>query len=122
MSGVAVEKSKKHLDVLIGEQLGAVMFVQNYLQLDFDGRILTFQDWPKLFTLSGEFGFGDQGYRDELCSFIAKKVQRADESEAVIRIVFEDESSIRMDLLESRMGEGDRVIFNDTLDESWSWW
>lgn len=117
-----VDQQNGHLAILIGEQLSSVIFVQDYLQLDFDGRRLTLNEWPKLFTLEGEFHFGEKGYRDELCSFIARKVERVDESENLIRMVFTDGSSIRVDLSESRVGEGDRVIFNDGLNRSWSWW
>jgi len=35
---------------LIGEQLSSVEFVQDYLQLHFDGRTITAYVWPKVFV------------------------------------------------------------------------
>jgi len=34
----------QEFETLIGEQLSSVIFVQDYLQLDFDGQRMTFYD------------------------------------------------------------------------------
>lgn len=59
---------------ILGEQLGAVVFVQNYLQLQFDGPILTCYTWPTVKTNLKSYDFNDIGYRDALCEIITKNV------------------------------------------------
>ena len=62
------------LEKLKGRNLSAVTFVQDYLQLQFDGPFLNIFVWPRI-TVSGKsLSFGMQGYRDELCGQIAKTV------------------------------------------------
>ena len=60
---------------LEGEQLGAVTFVQDYLQLDFDGR-----GFSVFMPVSVEAGgatirSGDPQFRNALCGQIAKLVR-----------------------------------------------
>lgn len=110
------------LNVLIGEQLSSVTFVQNYLQLDFDGRRLTINEWPSVNTQNGEVRFGEPSYRDDLCSLIAKLVARSESNDSAVILLFEDGSSIRVDMDNSRFGQGDRVIFHDSVENTWSWW
>lgn len=66
------------LDGLIGRVLSAVVFVQDYLQLQFDGSTLTLTTWPVVETEQGEFKYGEPRYRDVLCGCIAKNVDVAD--------------------------------------------
>jgi hypothetical protein len=62
------------LDILIGEKLSSVIFVMDYLQIDFDGNRFTFNIWPEITVDRIDYRFGDQFYRDKLCSLIAKIV------------------------------------------------
>lgn len=56
---------------LIGEELGSVVFVRDYVQLVFDGPYLSLYVWPVVTTADGRTSrFGDEGYRDALCGFI----------------------------------------------------
>jgi hypothetical protein len=63
---------------LIGHQLSSVIFVQDYLQLDFDGNRMTLYVWPTLHMAYGCRRFGEVEYRNALCSFIAKRISRID--------------------------------------------
>jgi len=60
--------------VLTRAQLGSVTFAQDYLQLDFDGYIVTCYKWPIITTLNGIFDINNREYRNELSSLIAKEV------------------------------------------------
>lgn len=61
---------------ILDEQLSSVEFVQNYLQLHFDGNILTLYSWPEIDTDSGKYNIGMPGYRDALCEMITHKIDR----------------------------------------------
>lgn len=111
-----------HLNSLLGEQLSSVTFVQNYLQLDFDGKRLTVNQMPIVNTTAGTHIFGNSGYRDDLCSIIGRLVSAVQETQPAISIIFDEGSSIRVDLANSAFPEGDRLIFHDTLTNGWSWW
>lgn len=59
---------------LVEEPLGSVTFVQDYIQLDFGDARLTAYAWPSVEIGGVTFRFGDRGYRDALCAFIAHQV------------------------------------------------
>src|SRR5690606_1506655 len=63
------------LKCLIGEQLSAVQFVQDYLELHFDGNGLTCYIWPEVYKNDLTFRFGEVEYRNKLCELIGEIVQ-----------------------------------------------
>jgi len=115
----SIEATKTTLDVLVQQQMGAVIFVQDYLQLDFDGYRLTLNVWPKVLLPVNTFGFNDSGYRDALCSLISKKIIAVSELATEIVLAF-DEGQISVDLSEDIGIE--HMIFENTLTNAWSWW
>ena len=69
-------------DSLAGEQLTAVEFVQDYLQLRFGEALLTLFVWPDVADPDGiSVGFGQPGYRDALCVAIGENVTQAEHNE-----------------------------------------
>jgi hypothetical protein len=68
------------LDALVREQLGSVVFVMDYLQLDFSAARFTAYVWPTVTIGDATIQFGDLGYRDALCAFITHEVLSVDES------------------------------------------
>jgi len=86
-------------DELRGEQLSAVTFVQNYVQLWFDGPGINVTN--PLQVTSGDqcLVSGQPGFRDLLCGQIAKKSRRVEylRGEA-FRITFEDGSCVSISL------------------------
>jgi hypothetical protein len=87
------------LENIVGEQLSSVEFVQDYIQLHFDGPTLTAFVLPTV-SLSGKrLGFGDSGYRDELCARIGRKVVCAELVDAVgVAVRFDDGAEIYISL------------------------
>jgi len=87
------------VEKITGEQLSSVEFVQDYLQLHFDGPTLTLFTWPVITLPEREARFGDLGYRDVLCGRIGQKVveveMKADEA-LVVR--FDDGVAITISL------------------------
>lgn len=70
------------LSSLVGEQLTAVEFVQDFLQLRFEEALLTLLVWPDAADADGiSVAFGQPGYRDALCSVIGEEVANADYTE-----------------------------------------
>jgi len=68
------------LTQLVEEELGAVVFVRDYLQLDFSAARFTLYVWPTVTIGHVTREFGDTGYRDALCAFISHEVVAVDES------------------------------------------
>lgn len=84
---------------LIGEQLSSVEFVQDYLQLHFDGNTLTFYSWPIVTLNEKQYMVGDLDYRNKLCSIIGKKVTKVMLDDKVEVEIFIDDAIIILPLL-----------------------
>lgn len=84
---------------LLGEQLSSVTFMQDYLQLAFDGPVLSVF-MPVSVRSSGlEICSGDERFRNALCAQIAKRVEDiALQSGDALTIRFEDGSDISVSL------------------------
>lgn len=89
------------LEQLRGQHLSAVTFVQDYLQLWFDGPGINVSNPMTVLSGQSSVTSGQHGFRDALCAQIAKIVQAADyrAGEAFI-IGFEDGSQISISLRE----------------------
>ena len=87
------------LEDLVGQSLSAVEFVQDFLQLKFDGPVLTLYEWPEAFREEGSYAFGEPEYRNVLCDLIGEDVTAASlvEGEAM-EIQFSSGASVRNSL------------------------
>lgn len=65
------------IQTLIGAQLTSVEFVQDYVQLRFDGPVLTVNAPFQILVQDRAYEKGSTGYRDALCERIGCHVQRA---------------------------------------------
>jgi hypothetical protein len=100
-------KPPAFLQMVVGSQLSSVEFVQDYLQLHFDGPTLTLFVWPIVVLAERRVHFGEVGYRDALCSRIAHDISKVDidmENERLIAFTFDDGTSITISL-EERQGD-----------------
>ena len=89
------------LEELAGQELSSVIFVQDYLQLDFNGALLTLYIWPDIFREEGSYAFGEPGYRDWLCAEIGEPVEQATlEPGIALEVQFEDGVILRASLRE----------------------
>jgi len=89
---------------IISEQLSSVEFVQDYLQLRFDGNTLTCYDWPIVVVNSIVYELSMDGYRDALCKFISHKIENV--------ILIED------NYLEILFKNGNQIILSLKRNES----
>lgn len=110
------------LGVLFSEQLGAVSFVQDYLQLDFEGHKLTMIIWPAVRIGLEQRTFGEPGYRDALCSLIGHSPTAIAENSRRIEIAFGLAGTLECDLSERPDDEGERVLFFHADGKQWSSW
>jgi hypothetical protein len=102
------------LAAIEGCRLSSVEFVQDYVQLRFDGPVLTAMAPVRVWTDGLCFEWGKQGYRDALCDRIGKSVRRAFSIPVQeIRIEFEDESEFSISLKSEGRGEAEFAIFSN---------
>jgi len=123
MSNTKHDRSENPLEPIKGKQLSAVCFVQDYVQLQFDGPGLTAVTLPTVTIGKETYEFGMLNYRNVLCERIAKIVREASVAEGEqIRIEFEDRSSISVSL---KPPENPRIsemaIFDNGPSDFWVW-
>jgi hypothetical protein len=100
------------LRAIKGNQLGAVTFVQDYVQLAFDGPGLTAYNCPSVWVNGQVWEPTTQFYRDRLCEQITKIVSEVELTAEKIAIVFEDGSRIEVPL-EVAAGCAESAMFTD---------
>lgn len=111
---------EKLLQLIIGEQLSSVEFVQNYIQLRFDGPVLTVISYPVVKASGKAFLWGEPGFRDEICKRISIKVVRASITpKQSVEIGFEDGSTIEISTRSEDYRAAEAVKFD--YDHS-QWW
>ena len=60
-----------------GEELKAVEFVEDFLQLRFGGSLLRLYDWPHVLLPDFSVAFGEPEYRNALCAQLGETVSTA---------------------------------------------
>jgi len=68
------------LEALAEEELASVVFVADYVQLDFSTARFSAFAWPTVTIGDTTLHFGDRGYRDALCAFITHEALSTEES------------------------------------------
>jgi len=111
-----VNKASAEIANLVGKRLSAVVFVQDYLQLQFDGDMLTVLAWPSIIHGQTELRVGEAGYRDVLCERITTAVTSVEfVPEKLLGIVFSDGATIVVPIdLENH--EGPEVVIYTVAD------
>jgi hypothetical protein len=115
--------SSNILDRLENAQLSAVTFVQDYVQLHFDGPYLNAYVWPTVKEPKKAFERDTPGYRDALCKRIGKLVVKAYE-DAHERLVmqFADGVTLEVSLKEADREGPEAAMFQDPADKHWNVW
>lgn len=81
-----------------GAQLGAVTFVQDYVQLAFDGPGFSAFNLPSVWASNQMWEPTTPFYRDRLCEQITKIVSEVELTEKKLTVLFEDGSRIEVSL------------------------
>ena len=91
------------LSSLHGDELSAVEFVEQHLQLRFAGEaLLILYVWPDVADADGiSVGYGQAGYRDALCSVIGETVSLTEyNEERALTVEFENGTVLALSLRE----------------------
>ncbi len=95
---------KELFNSILKEQLSSVEFVQDYLQLHFDGNTLICYTWPRVLVDAKDYGIDDEGYRDAICRIITHKLLRVSYIEKQnLSMCFDDKSEINLSLLRNEL-------------------
>lgn len=89
------------LQALVDRQLSAVVFVMDYVQLQFDELIITAYTMPEVTADGRTFHQDDDGYRDALCARIMQLLKSVDLTADQITMTFMDTSVISISLREA---------------------
>jgi hypothetical protein len=71
---MALNKTFREFSDLIGEQVSAVCFVRDYVEIHFDGPVLRAFYGPVIEVDGNRFEFPEAGSRDALCSMIDAEI------------------------------------------------
>jgi hypothetical protein len=89
------------VSAVIGEELKAVEFVEDFLQLRFEGPLFTLYAWPHVLLTEFSVAFGEPEYRNALCAQIGEKVVQASLEEGdALTIEFENGTVFGLSLRE----------------------
>ncbi|NEX91357.1 hypothetical protein [Caulobacter sp. 17J65-9] len=86
------------LQVLTGERLSAVTFLKDYLQLDFDGHVISAYALTDVRDEDGTITADDPGFRDALCARIGWEVAGAEVGAERVLVRFEDGGEVGVSL------------------------
>ena len=121
----AIEQHGDHVELVAikGEQLSAVTFVQDYVQLSFDGPTLTCITRPVVVAADKRFDFGALGYRDQLCELIGHRVLAGTVVPGErLKLDFTHGCSLLVSLKADAYRAAEAVLFSDGATEQWASW
>lgn len=101
-------------------QLLSVAFVQDYLELDFDGPLLTLYVWPDVADADGiSIAYGEPGYRDALCSVIGETVTTPELHEGrSMTVEFENGTVLALSLREEDIDVSEAGSFRTAAEDT----
>lgn len=94
------------LEDLVGEEVGSVGFVRDYVEINFDGPILRSLSAPTVTAGSAEFTFPWPGSRDALCELIGRTLLSVQDTATGIVLVF---PAARLEIPKADPGAGPEV-------------
>ncbi len=105
---------------LDGQELQAVEFVEDFLQLRFsDGALLTLHEWPSVILSDYTVSFGEPEYRNQLCAQIGEEVTSAElEEGATLTVKLANEVVLALSLREEDLSHPDAGTFSETGSEA----
>ena len=110
------------LQVLEGARLSSIEFVQDYVQLRFNGPTFTAITPPRVRTANQWLEWGKPGYRDALCERIGRLVNRAATiPEQEIRIEFDDGSMISISLRSEHFRTAEAAVLDNPPNPTVVW-
>src|SRR6185437_8329098 len=106
------------VSAIIGEELVAVEFVQDFLQLRFTAPLFTLYDWPHVLLPEFSVAYGEPEYRNALCAQIGEKVVQASLEEGdALTIEFESGTVFGLSLREEDLDGPESGSYSETGSE-----
>jgi hypothetical protein len=103
------------VSAVIGDELKAVEFVEDFLQLRFDGPLLTLYAWPHVLLADFSVAYGEPEYRNALCAQIGEKVVQASLEEGdALTIEFESGTVFGLSLREEDLDGPEAGSYSET--------
>jgi hypothetical protein len=107
------------VSAILGEELVAVEFVQDYLQLRFAAPLFTLYAWPHVLFPDFSVAYGEPEYRNALCAQIGEKVAQASLEEGdALTIEFENGTVFGLSLREEDLDGPESGSYSETGNES----
>jgi hypothetical protein len=105
---------------LVGQELASVEFVQDYVQLHFDGPTISAYTQPSVRLKSSEvLSWGEPGFRDALCAEIASLVRSVEVRPEQVSIVFETGDQVWISLRDQDYRGPEALQFMIADDRVW---
>jgi hypothetical protein len=105
------------VSAVIGEALKAVEFVEDFLQLRFDGPLFRLYVWPHVLLADFSVAYGEPEYRNALCAQIGEKVVQASLEEGdALTIEFENGTVFGLSLREEDLEGPESGSYSETGD------
>jgi len=105
------------VSAIIGEELVAVEFVQDFLQLRFTAPLFILYDWPHVLLPEFSVAYGEPEYRNALCAQIGEKVVQASLEEGdALTIEFESGTVFGLSLREEDVDGPESGSYSETGD------
>jgi hypothetical protein len=107
------------ISAIEGEELKAVEFVEDYLQLRFGDPLLKLYDWPHVLLTDFSVAFGEPEYRNALCAQIGETVKTAAlEEDDALTVEFENGVVFGLSLREEDKDGPESGSYSATGDEA----
>lgn len=104
-------------------ELGAVTFVRDYVQLQFDGPVISAMTLPSVCNSGKVFDSRSPGWRDQLCGRIGQRVTRAIvRPKAYVQVDFIDGLSIAISLRPEDARGPESAMFEDSATKTLATW
>lgn len=107
------------ISAILGEELVAVEFVQDFLQLRFSAPLFTLYAWPHVLFPDFSVAYGEPEYRNALCAQIGDKIVQASLEEGdALTIEFENGTVFGLSLREEDIDGPESGSYSETGSES----
>lgn len=110
------------LSRLVGRTLDSVVFLKWYCQLNFDGAQLNCDVWPRVDAGAGEIEYGSSGYRDALCSFLARPVVATREATGIGLLIEFESGTVRVHPSSEELEGPEIALLGGFEDKAWMCW
>jgi len=107
------------ISAIEGEELKAVEFVEDFLQLRFGSSLFRLYDWPYVMLTDFSVAYGEPEYRNALCAQIGEMVSTASlEEDDALTIEFGNGVVLGLSLREEDVDIPESGSFSPTGDEA----